>query len=193
MTIYEQQRGKNKQWRLVKEEGAEIQCSRHWNSPTDLQNAQKPHKTNTVCRPALRENQQIFGLLTMNQPQLMWAFTNNVKKKTKKTAVYLFAEDKNSQSSSWPMFQSSLSLRTVLHKKMKLFLPSHGNLLPEIEQGKPKKVHKFQSGVCFFFFSVGGDVAQDAVFVSTGLWIPTFMLGVLFFWVCVFPFVCMTA
>lgn len=40
---------------------------------------------------------------------------------------------------------------------MSLFLPSHGNLLPETEQGKPKKVPKFQSGVClFFFFSAGG-------------------------------------
>lgn len=37
---------------------------------------------------------------------------------------------------------------------MSLFLPSHGNLLPETEQGKPKKVPKFQSGV--FFFSAGG-------------------------------------
>lgn len=61
------------------------------------------------------------------------------------------------------MFQSSLSLRTVLHKKMKLCLPSHGNLLPEIEQGKPKKVHKFQSGGGFFV-NGGVDVAQDASF-----------------------------
>lgn len=96
------------------------------------------------------ENQQIFGLLTMNQPQLAWAFTNNVEKTNSRTSFC--RGKKNSQSSSWPMFQSSLSLRTVLHKKMKLFLPSHGNLLPEIEQGKPKKVHKFQE----FLFSLWG-------------------------------------
>lgn len=65
------------------------------------------------------------------------------------------------------MFKSSLSLRMVLHKKMKrlTFLPSHGNLLPETEQGKPKKVPKFQSGG--FFFSLQGDVrvswAQEAI------------------------------
>lgn len=150
MTIYEQQRGKNKWWRLVKE-GAEIQCSRRWNSPTDLQNAQKPHKTNTVCRPALHENRQIFGLLTMNRPQLVWAFTNNVEKK--QTTVRLFAEEKKIHNLPVDQcFKVHCLLRTVLHKKMKLFLPSHGNLLPEIEQGKPKKVHKFQE----FLFSLWG-------------------------------------
>lgn len=159
MTIYEQQRGKNKWWRLVKEEGAEIQCSPRWNSPTDLQNAQKPHKTNTVCRPALHEEQQMFGLLTMNQPQRMWAFTNNVGKTNNRTSFC--RGKKNSQSSSWPMFQSSLSLTTVLHKKMKLCLPSHGNLLPETEQGMPKKVHKFQE----FLFSLWGEMWHKMPFL----------------------------
>lgn len=79
------------------------------------------------------------------------------------------------------MFKSSLSLRMVLHKKMKrlTFLPSHGNLLPETEQGKPKKVPKFQSGG-FFFFSAGGResfLGTRSHFVSTSLWLPRFMFG----------------
>lgn len=86
--------------------------------------------------------------LTLNQP---------LRSPQKKPTVRIFAEEKihNLPVESDQCFKSSLSLRMVLHKKMSLFLPSHGNLLPETEQGKPKKVPKSFS-LEFVFFSAGG-------------------------------------
>lgn len=67
---------------------------------------------------------------------------------------------------------------------MSLFSPSHGNLLPETEHGKPeKKFPRFQSGVsfCFVFFLCRGDVrvflGTRCHFVSTSLWLPRVMFG----------------
>lgn len=150
------------------------------NSPIDLQNAQKPHKTNTVCRPALHENQQIFGLLTMNQPQLARAFTKNVEKTNNRTS-FCRGKKKIHNLPVDQCFKVHCLWEQFFIKKMKLFLPSHGNLLPEIEQGKPKKVPKFQE----FLFSLWGQMWHKMpFFVSTGLWIPTFMFCVLCFCLC---------